>query len=96
MLALYRFLLALRRSTPALFIGDYVSAAADENVLAYERRHNGDRLLVVLNMSSMPRLLILPSGTRQASLLASTLPCRREGDMLDGNEGLILRIEDAI
>jgi oligo-1,6-glucosidase/alpha-glucosidase len=96
MLALYRLLLAIRRSTPALFIGDYVSAVADENVLAYERRHEGDRLLIVLNMSSMPRRLILPSGTRQASLLASTLPCRREGDMLDGNEGLILRIEDAI
>ena len=96
MLSLYRFLLALRRSTPALSIGDYFAAAADENVLAYERRYEGDRILILLNLSPLPRRLTLPSGTRTASMLATTLSYRPDGDILGENEGLILRLGDAI
>ncbi len=95
MLNLYRFLLALRKSTPALSIGSYEAAEADEDVLAYERRCEGDRLLVMLNLSAQPRRLILPSGTRPVDILASTLPKRPEEELLDANEGLILRLEDA-
>lgn len=50
-LSLYRSLLRLRRSEPALAIGDHVAVAATGTVLAYERRHVARRLLVALNMS---------------------------------------------
>lgn len=95
-LTLYRALLALRRSTAALSIGDYAAAGADENVLAYERRYENDRLLVMLNLSSQPRRWILPSNTHEAGLLASTVPPPSEPGILRPNEGLILRLESAI
>src|SRR5215204_6025164 len=54
MLALYRGLLALRRSEPALSVGAYVPIAATDRVLAYERRFHERRLLIVLNFSRQP------------------------------------------
>ena len=51
MLSLYRPLLRLRRSEPALSVGAHSPVAATEKVLAYERHHAGRRLLVALNMS---------------------------------------------
>jgi alpha-glucosidase len=54
MLSLYRALLRLRRSEPALSVGSYVLVAATDRVLAYERRHGGRRLLVALNMGGEP------------------------------------------
>jgi alpha-glucosidase len=68
MLSLYRALLRLRRSEPALSIGSYVPVAATDRVLAYERRHRGRRLLVALNMSGEP--VELP--TEAATILLST------------------------
>lgn len=94
MLTLYRALLALRRSTPALCVGSYTAARADRDVLAYERKFDGDRLLVVLNLSSEPRQLLLPSGTAIADMLASTLSLRQADGALRGNEGLILRLRN--
>jgi alpha-glucosidase len=55
MLSLYRRLLALRRSEPALLIGTYVPIAATDGVLAYERNHAGRRLLIALNFTSEPQ-----------------------------------------
>lgn len=95
MLTLYRTLLALRRSTPALSIGDYVRAIGDRDVLTYERRYESERLLIALNLSAQPRQLLLPSGTQVVEGLASTLPSRPIDTMLIGNEGLVLRLKDA-
>ena len=92
MLTLYRDLLALRRRTPALSVGDYASAEADTDVLAFERGHDGDRLLVVLNLSASPRRLILPPGTAIAAVMLSTLPPRAPDETLAPDEGLILRL----
>jgi alpha-glucosidase len=54
MLSLYRALLRLRHSEPALSVGSYVPIAATDRVLAYERRHGERRLLVALNMGGEP------------------------------------------
>ena len=96
MLTLYRALIALRRSTPALSIGSYHAAKADEDVLAYERQHSGDRLLIVLNLSANIRRLLLPPGTRIADVLASTLALTQVDGSLRPNEAVILRLEDSI
>ena len=95
MLALYRILLSLRRSTPALSKGGYRAARGDRDVLAYERRHEDDRLLILLNLSDQPRRLMLPSHTQIVEVLASTLRPRDVDDIVLGNEGLVLRLKDA-
>jgi alpha-glucosidase len=83
MLSLYRALLALRRSEPALGAGAHVPVAATEGVLAYERRHGERRLLVALNMSAAPQRAAGPAGGR---VLLSTAP-----DGADAGEGGLLR-----
>ncbi|WP_223262877.1 alpha-amylase family glycosyl hydrolase [Sphingobium sp. SCG-1] len=94
MLTLYRGLLALRRSTPALSIGSYAAGAAKRDVLAYERAYDGDRLLIALNLSAQPRELMLPSHTEVVDVLASTLDPRPLEGRLLGNEGLVLRLKE--
>jgi alpha-glucosidase len=92
-LILYRALLALRRSAPALAVGSYKAAYGDRDVLAYTREADGDRLLVVLNLSGEPRRLLLPTGAQVAEVLASTLRLRPIGDALLGDEGMVLRLK---
>jgi alpha-glucosidase len=60
MLSLYRRLLALRRSEPALSIGSYQAVtvegddAARQSVLAFIREADGCRFLIALNLASHP------------------------------------------
>lgn len=96
MLALYRSLLALRRSTPTLSAGDYLPTAGDRDVLTYERRYKDDRVLIALNLSAEPRELLLPAGTEVADILASTLPSLPRHNGLNANEGLMVRLKDSI
>jgi alpha-glucosidase len=93
MLTLYRTLLALRRAHPALAIGRYHPVAAEGDVLAYERRHGAERLLVLLNLGAgeapMPAV---PNGAR---ILLSTLdasPAIDRRPTLLPDEGLILAL----
>ena len=58
-LSLYRALIAMRRAEPALTSGAFRPVAATEQVLAYERRHGGQRFLVALNLSGAPASLRL-------------------------------------
>ncbi|HKN98379.1 MAG TPA: alpha-amylase family glycosyl hydrolase [Pseudonocardiaceae bacterium] len=51
MLTLYRSLIALRRSEPALTSGSYAQLCASDGVLAYRRAH----VLVALNLTDEPR-----------------------------------------
>ncbi|MES2289831.1 MAG: alpha-amylase family glycosyl hydrolase [Pseudomonadota bacterium] len=95
LLVFYRELLALRRATPALSVGDYVAAASDRDVLAFERMHDGDRLLVALNFSAEPRAVHLPAGTTIGKILLSTLDGTAPSPTLRGNEGCIIRLRDA-
>jgi alpha-glucosidase len=77
MLALHRRLLALRRSHPALSIGEIAlldgSDDTARDVLAYERRSGEQRLLIALNVGDRPQELSVPSWARHARVLISTL-----------------------
>ena len=95
MLHLYRSLLAMRRAHDALSVGRFVSAKADTDVLAYERRCKDERLLIALNLGAVTRVLHLPAGTAVAGTLASTRPHRPMDGTLAPDEGLILRLIEA-
>ena len=56
---------ALRRQEPALQLGDWRLLAADEAVLAYERRWEGRRCTVLLNLTPEPRTF--PLGPEPAA-----------------------------
>lgn len=102
MLALHRRLLALRRSHPALAIGEIALLDSLEglpdtarNVLAYERRSGEQRLLIALNVRDSPQELPLPAWARDARVLISTFegapPSPSAARIaLRGGEGLIL------
>ncbi|AXB79146.1 alpha-amylase family glycosyl hydrolase [Novosphingobium sp. P6W] len=93
MLAHYRKLLALRREYPALAIGDYLGVAVQDDVLAFERRHGKERLLIALNLGDHECPISLPPGTSIADILHSTLSPRPFGGGLRRDEGLILLLE---
>jgi alpha-glucosidase len=108
MLALHRRLLALRRSHPALAIGDISlldgsldgSPDTARGIVAYERRSGEQRLLIVLNVGDGPQELLLPSWARDARVLISTLedapPASGERVALRRGEGLILAPPSAV
>jgi alpha-glucosidase len=52
LLMLYRRLIDLRRQEPALSVGELVLLPAGENIVAYIRKADSRRLLVVLNLSA--------------------------------------------
>ena len=87
MLGLYRRLLTLRRGSAALTQGNLTLVDADEDVLAYERRHGDERLLVALNLGKQPRPL-----PALGEVLLSTLMEPGDGAMLRADEGVILSL----
>ena len=94
LLSLYRRLLALRRSSAALSLGDYLEVSADDGVLVYERRAGGERLLIALNLTDDARTLSVAPG---AALILSTSPVAQAaapdgGLRLGPNEGAILAL----
>ena len=94
MLSLYHALLALRRAEPALSLGSLRLIEADVDVLAYERRHGDERLLVALNLSESSRKLPLLKESLRAVPLLSTSPRPPLNGLLRPNEGMILKLED--
>jgi oligo-1,6-glucosidase len=74
----YQKLLALRHSDKALLDGKYVALnESDPNVLAYVRSHQGENVLVVLNMSKSAQKVNLDlvskgvQGTSAQTLISS-------------------------
>ncbi|MBI5262185.1 MAG: DUF3459 domain-containing protein [Bradyrhizobium sp.] len=93
-LSLYRALLRLRRSEPALSIGSYREIARTDAVLAYERQHSGNCLQIVLNLSATPQRL--PDAVTDGRLLLSTTRRKTERPPrahLEANQGIILATE---
>ncbi len=83
LLNLYRRLLTLRRATPALRVGRYRPLdAVPDAVFAYEREHEGERVVVALNVSDAPQRVPLPDGV-EGRILLSTRP-EREGERVVG------------
>jgi glycosidase len=90
MLSLYRALLALRRSEPALAIGSIERVEASEHALAYQRSHGRFRLQVILNLTGTERQM--PDGTGTGECLLSTLGSPPPEGWLRPDEGVILRL----
>ena len=78
MLMLHRTLVELRRTTPALAVGNYRPVYTDDNVLVYEREAGGQRRRVALNLSGSPREIAW-SGPRGRILLSTHLDRSDEG-----------------
>jgi len=93
-LALYRSLIGKRRSSRALSVGGFTLIDADEDVLAYERHHDDERLLIVLNLGARQRMLPHPANAVIDEIVLSTLPRRTLDGTLAPDEGLILRLAD--
>jgi alpha-glucosidase len=96
-LNLYRRLLRLRRERPALSLGAYRPYVVDEDLLAYYRELNDERLLIVLNLTDRPQALKLEEGAH-ARILVST-GAQRDGELVPGtvtvigDEGLVIDLE---
>ncbi len=84
-LSLYRRLLTLRRTEPALSMGSFALVDAPAGVLAYDRIEGDRRLRILLNL----RDAAVTVDWRGAVML-STLDGEPEPGMLRANEGLIL------
>ena len=83
---LYRNLLALRRAHPALAVGDWAPVAAGGAVLAYERRHGDERMLVALNLSSRAAPFEAPGCRVRLSTTTATF----DGHRLGPDQGVVL------
>jgi alpha-glucosidase len=94
MLALYRRLLAARRTHPVLAIGDFALLDSERDVLAYERRHGAERLIVALNLGGHSQRLELPDWAGDCQVLLSTIAdaalIEDGAVLLRADEGLIL------
>jgi alpha-glucosidase len=96
-LNLYRRLLALRRSSAALYIGEYSPLSVGDDLLAYTRQAGAERILVALNLGSSTCTLQLASLGLHGRMLLST-HLDREDELvstalaLRANEGLIVAI----
>jgi alpha-glucosidase len=62
----------LRRSYPALSVGEYEPIAATGDLLAYLRRTQGERVLVALNLDAEPYSLSIDSFGADGQILLST------------------------
>jgi alpha-glucosidase len=70
-LNLYRRLLRLRRSMPALHLGSYRPLDLDPDCYVYIRERNGVRVLVALNFAGKNRTLCLPELDNGRVLLST-------------------------
>jgi glycosidase len=94
MLSFYRDLIALRRASPALSVGNYRAFHQSGPTLLYERSTARDRMLVALNLSGDPQEIALP-GHRWRPLLCTGAGRTEdvEGRLhLAADEGVILKI----
>jgi alpha-glucosidase len=80
MLTLYHRLLALRGAHRALAIGSFATIAAEDDVLAYERRHEGERIIVALNLGATPQRLLLADDVHPLPLLTTLGHSRESGN----------------
>jgi len=94
---LYRKLIALRKSQPALQAGSYRRIAAEGDLLLYVRELADTRVFVALNLGAEPAAVSLPQHTVSGRLLLSTHHDRESGQVsrdfaLRGQEGAIVQL----
>jgi glycosidase len=94
LLTLYRRLLALRRDSPALSIGDFALLNVEDETLVYARRHGEARLIVALNFGERQHRLELPDWARGSRVLLSSAEDATPGEtgtfLLRPNEAVVL------
>jgi len=86
MLSLYRRLIELRRSTPALSVGSYRRLYVDADVLVFAR----EELSVALNFSHVERELPTGLASGNCVLLSTYLDDSATPNRLRPDEGVIL------
>jgi len=91
-LTLYRRLLGLRRDYLALSIGEFVLLNVEDEILAYQRRYDAERLIVALNLGGQPHRLQLPDWARDSRLLVSTV---EDAALVEGG-AVLLRSNEAV
>ena len=95
--SLYRRLVALRRSEPALQLGTYKTIYAREDAWLYLRERGDERILVALNMGSEPTTVAFTSGPIVGRLLLSS-HLDRDGEAARGridlrsHEGVVVKL----
>lgn len=89
--SLTRDLLALRHDRAALSIGSWHAIECSGDVLAYERRHRDEVLVIALNLGASEQKLKLPERNYRV-LLSTRHPGESRSDelVLKPNEGVIL------
>jgi alpha-glucosidase len=97
LLSLYRSLIQLRRTQPALSVGAFAALPAGDDLMAYVRSRGERRLLIVLNFGAQAQKFKLADLQARVSLLLATHIDRAKqplGDevLLRGNEGIIAEL----
>lgn len=97
MLSLYRRLLALRKMTPALHQGNYEAIdGAPDGCFAYLRQESSQRIAVLLNMTSSPMRVNLPSIGSGAVTVSTNLDRSDRVSLknleLRANEGVVIEL----
>jgi alpha-glucosidase len=96
-LTLYHRLIELRRTEPALSVGDFAPLPGDDDLMAYIRKINKRRLLVVLNFGPKTKSFSISDLQCRGSLLLSTYLDRSreplpEKFLLRADEGAIIEL----
>ena len=97
MLSLYRHLLALRKTTPALSQGDYEAIdGAPDGCFAYLRLERSQRMAVLLNMTSYPLRVNLSGGGAGAVAVSTHLDRSDQVSLTDvelrADEGIVIEL----
>ena len=97
LLTFYRRLIKLRREEPALSVGDYSAVPSGDDLMAYMRKADGRRLLIVLNFGAQPQSFNVAELQARASVLLSTYLDRAQDSLDDelalrGHEGVIVAL----
>jgi len=97
MLSLYRHLLALRKTTPALSQGDYEAIdGAPDGCFAYLRLERSQRMAVLLNMTSFPLRVNLSGGGAGSVAVSTHLDRSDQVSLTDvelrADEGIVIEL----
>lgn len=94
MLSLYRRLIKLRKSTPALVEGSYrESDNAPEDCLVFRRDTPTQHLVVALNFSAEPREIEIPAGKIVLSTVSRSANLAKSQPTLAPNEAVIVMLD---
>jgi alpha-glucosidase len=97
MLTLYQRLIELRRAEPALSVGEFAPLPASDDLMAYVRKWNERRLLIVLNLSARAQSFSIAELQCHGSLLLTTHLDRGREELADklelrADEGAVIEL----